>query len=82
MIKDLLARYRALSSYDKGIVHLGLVLCVLVVLLVVTEFRAVMTAHDWAIRERERVFLHEDSCKSEGLVPFASPFYTTGGNDD
>lgn len=81
-MKELLARYRALSSYDKGIVHLGLVLCALVVALVVAEFRAVVTAHDWAMRERERVFLHDDSCKSEGLVPFASPFITTGGNDD
>lgn len=80
-MKELLARYRALSSYDKGIVHLGLVLCALVVALMVTEFRAVVTAHDWAMRERERVFLHDDSCKSEGLVPFVSPFITTGGND-
>lgn len=81
-MKELLARYRALSSYDKGIVHLGLVLCALVVALMVAEFRAVVTARDWAMRDRERVFLHDDSCKSEGLVPFASPFITTGGNDD
>lgn len=80
-MKELLARYRALSSYDKGIVHLGLVLCALVVALMVAEFRAVVTARDWAMRERERVFLHDDSCNSEGLVPFASPFITTGGND-
>lgn len=82
MFKELLQRYRALDAYDRNIVHLGLVLCVLVVALVVFECRAVVFARDWAVRERERVYTHQDSCNREGLVPFATPFYTTGGNDD
>ena len=82
MIKSLFERYRSLDHYDKGIVHLGVLLCVLAVALVFFEFRAVNTAREWAMRERERVYAVQDSCKSSGLVPYVSPFIVTGEHDE
>lgn len=81
MIRSLIERYRSLDDYDKGIVHLGVLLCVLVVALVFFEFRAVNTAREWALRERERVYAFQDSCDSSVLLPYASPFIVTGESD-
>ena len=82
MLKNLLDKYRSLDDYDKGIVHLGVLLCVLSLALCFFEFRAVCTAQEWALRERERAYSLQDSCNSQGLVPFVSPFISTGDNDD